>query len=196
MNCNRALASALLAASLCLTPAVSRPAARSVVRVNPPDLELVDQNGKKGRFLTDFLGDRATAVTFTYTTCTTICPVLDGIFQKLQDKIAHRLGRDLGLVTLSIDPVTDIPPRLKAHAVKLRARPGWTFLTGSRENMTKVLKSIDMYAVDILNHPPTVFIVDPKKGQWIRLNGFPSSKQIQELLEELRPGGSGTVARP
>jgi protein SCO1/2 len=102
-------------------------------RLKVPDLELLDQDGEKGRFVSDFIGDRLTAVTFTYTTCTTACPILDGIFQQVQARLGEKLGKEVNLITLSIDPVTDIPPRLKAHAQKIKARPGWSFLTGQKQ---------------------------------------------------------------
>ncbi len=155
----------------------------NVVRLKVPDLELLDQDGEKGRFMSDFIGERLAAVTFTYTTCTTACPILDGIFQQVQARLGDRLGKDIILVTLSIDPVTDIPQRLKAHTQKIKARPGWSFLTGQKQAVNGILKALEVYSLDLFNHPPTVFIVDGQQGLWTRVNGYPSTAKVMKELD-------------
>ncbi len=174
-----ALACALFV--LVLMP-VNLPAASSVVDLSVPDLKLTDQNGQSGKFLSDFIGDRLAAITFTYTTCTTICPVLDGIFKSVQNRLGDELGKNVSLITISIDPATDIPQRLKEHADKFGAKPGWSFLTGDRETVNRVLKGMEVYSPDIFNHPPTVFIVDGRRGTWLRMNGFPSPGLVEKAL--------------
>lgn len=182
---------ALLWVFLMLAPS-GADAGGSVVNIKVPDLELINQNGETGRFVSEIIGDRLAAITFTYTTCTTICPILDGIFQNLQERIKDRLGRDIILITISIDPVNDVPERLKAHANKLNARPGWTFLTGRKEKVDRVLKGLEVFSADILNHPPTVFVVDGNRGVWSRLYGFPSAGLIEKTLNERRKGNGKT----
>jgi len=155
----------------------------NVAKLKVPDLELLNQDGVKGRFMSDFIGHRLAAVTFTYTTCTTACPILDGIFRQVQARLGDRLGQDIILVTLSIDPVTDIPQRLKAHAQKIEARPGWSFLTGQKQAVNRILKALEVYSLDIFNHPPTVFIVDWQQGLWTRINGYPSTSKVMKELD-------------
>ncbi len=163
-------------------------AASSIVDLQVPNLDMTDQDGESGKFLSHFIGDKLVAITFTYTTCTTICPVLDGIFKNVQKRIGGDLGREISLITISIDPATDIPPRLKEHAEKLGAKQGWTFLTGERETVNLVLKGLEVYSPDIYNHPPTVFIVDGRRGIWSRLYGFPSPGLIEKSLNAHRAG--------
>ncbi len=155
----------------------------NVAKLKVPDLELLNQDGEKGRFMSDFIGDQLAAVTFTYTTCTTACPILDGIFKQVQARLGDQLGKDVILVTLSIDPVTDIPQRLKAHAQKIKARPGWSFLTGKKQAVNHILKALEVYSTDIFNHPPTVFIVDGQQGLWTRVNGYPSTSKVMKELD-------------
>lgn len=51
---------------------------------------------------------------------------------KVQDALGNRLGRDLFMYSITVDPEHDTPRVLKAFAEKHRARPGWLFLTGDR----------------------------------------------------------------
>ena len=155
-------------------------------RLKVPDLELLNQEGEKGMFVSGFIGDKLAAITFTYTTCTTACPILDGIFQQVQARLGDRLGKDVIILTLSIDPVTDIPQRLKAHAQKVKAKPGWSFLTGDKKSVNRILKALEVYSTDIFNHPPTVYIVEGQQNLWTRVNGYPSTSKVMKELDRFQ----------
>lgn len=188
MKRNTLAGAILILLAVLIQPGVSlgaTPAKPATVRVQLQDLPLLDQDGRQLRFKSDVIGDKLVAITFTYTTCTTICPILDSIFVKLQDKLPGRLGKDIFLVTVSIDPVNDIPPRLKSYAGKLKARPGWSFMTGNKVNVDKVLVGLDMFSADILNHTPSILVGDGKSGVWRRFYGFPSADKLLAALNEL-----------
>lgn len=170
--------------SLLPSAALSASLKPSIVDITLHDLTVLDQDGKRMRFRSDAIGNHITAITFTYTNCTTICPVLDSIFVRLQDLLGQKLGSDVELITLSIDPTNDIPARLKQHAKKLKAKPGWIFLTGKKHDIDTILQGLDAYAPDIYNHPPTVFVGDGRKNVWKRLFGFPSAEKILNVIRE------------
>lgn len=161
-------------------------AGSNVVDPDVPDVELLDQDGEPGRFVSDRVGENLAAITFTFTNCTTICPVLDGIFKRLQNELDGELGRDTVMLTVSVDPVNDIPERLKQHAERLQVKPGWSFLTGEKETVNRLLKALEVYAPNILDHPPTVFVVDGQRDVWTRLSGFPKPAKIVEVLDRYR----------
>lgn len=150
------------------------------------DLELLDQDGKTRRFRQDVIGDRLVAINFVYTTCTTVCPMQTAIFSTLQERLRDRLGRDVALVSISIDPVTDIPPRLKAYADSHQVRPGWTWLTGDKARVDQVLLGLGAYAADITQHPAMVLVGDGRSGSWSRFYGFPQPEQILARLDALQ----------
>lgn len=175
----------IVAAVVPTSSASSGTSSANAVKVQVHDLMVVNQDGKKGKFKSDFIGDRFAAITFTYTTCTTICPVLDAIFIRVQDKLGKRLGKEVVLISMSIDPLTDIPQRMKEYQKRLNGKPGWEFITGNKPDIDKILKGLDMYAPDIYTHPPSVFVVDGKKGVWKRMYGFPSPDSVLKALKEL-----------
>ena len=51
---------------------------------------------------------------------------------KVQHLLGNRLGRDLFMYSITVDPERDTPRVLKAFAEEYQARPGWVFLTGER----------------------------------------------------------------
>jgi protein SCO1/2 len=95
------------------------------------DFELRDQTGQNVRF-SDFHG-KVVAVNFIYTRCPLpdVCPRLSASFATLQKRFADRLGRDLVLLSVTVDPDYDTPAVLAEYARRWGADDrGWRFLTG------------------------------------------------------------------
>lgn len=149
------------------------------------DLELVDQEGAPLKFKSEVIGDRLVVVDFIYTTCTTACPIQTAIFSHLQEALGSRLGTEVFLVSLSVDPATDIPPRLKAYAEKHKAREGWIWLTGRKPAVDEVLLGLRAYSSDLDEHPSMILIGDGKVGGWTRYYGFPHVEGLLAKIDEL-----------
>jgi protein SCO1/2 len=150
------------------------------------DLELVTQDGKRVKFKSEVIADKLVAMTFIFTSCTTICPVYNAIFTRLQPMLGDRLGSEVILVTMTVDPTTDVPGRMKKEAKKYQAKPGWYYLTGKKHNVDQVLKGLDAYFADFTQHPPMALVGDGKTGTWKRYNGFPKPEQLLAMIDELR----------
>ena len=122
---------------------------------------------------------------FVYTTCTTVCPVLSAVFGQLQGRLGQRLGRDVFLVSVSVDPIRDTPSRLQAYAAQHQAGPGWIWLTGDKPAVDRVLEGLGAYAPNYEDHPPMVLVGDGKSGNWTRFFGFPGPDQLLAKVDEL-----------
>ena len=166
----------------------SRPAQVKLI-----DLPLLDQDGKTVLFRTDVVGNRIVVIDTFFTTCTLICPILGAIFMELQELVGDRLGKDVALVSISVDPLTDIPPRLKKYSEQWEARPGWTFLTGGKPVVDQVLTGLGLYSADFADHPSAILVGDGKTGEWTRFYGFATPEQLMEkvtaLTEKRKSGG-------
>jgi protein SCO1/2 len=104
-----------------------------------PTFRLIDQTGKG--FRSEDLKGKAALITFLYTNCTTVCPVLMTQFLGIQKAVGNRVGSDLRFVTITVDPERDTPQEFRRFAAKWKVGPGWTFLTGSPEDIAKVAKA-------------------------------------------------------
>lgn len=155
-------------------------------RISILDLDLVNQEGESVKLKSDVINDKLAVMNFIYTRCTTACPILSLTFTRLQDILGARLSKEVVLVSISVDPKTDIPLRLKAYAQRHRARPGWVFLTGDRSNIKAVLSGLGAYSPTVDDHPVMVLVGDPRRGTWSRYYGFPTPEQILERLDELQ----------
>jgi protein SCO1/2 len=89
------------------------------------------------------------------------------------------------MVSVSVDPVTDTPARLRAYAAKFKAGPGWTWLTGSKYAVIKVLEGLGAYAEDFTTHPNMVLAGDAVSGHWVRHFGFTSPQVIVAQVDAL-----------
>jgi protein SCO1/2 len=169
-------------------------------RVKLHDLALLDQDGRKHRFASEVIGDRIVVIDTIFTTCGLICPILSSIFMDLQDELGGLLGKEVVLVSISVDPVTDIPPRLKEYAQKWKAGPGWLFLTGEKQTVDRVLDGLGLYAADFTAHPSMILVGDGRSGTWTRFYGFASPGQLKEKIQEMRArsrkGAPKEKARP
>jgi protein SCO1/2 len=150
---------------------------RSVENYKLPDVVLVNQDGKRVRLRNLVETDRPVIIDFIYGTCTTICPVLSASFANLQKNLGATSG-DVQLVSITIDPEHDSPKIMKEYLQRYRAKPGWDFLTGSRQDIDKVMQALNAYIPDKMSHYPITLIRSPKKGSWVRLLGIMSSKEF------------------
>jgi len=157
------------------------------------DLTLVDQDGRKVRFKSEVIGDRLVIIDTFYTTCDTICPILSALFDNLQHKLGNRLGRDVVLVSISVDPGIDIPARIKKYAARRGAKPGWIFLTGGKRSVDRVLRGIGAYVRDYTQHAPAILVGDGRHGGWTRYYEFPSPDMVLGRLDELRAARLATA---
>ena len=116
-----------------------RPSEKVEIGAPVPDFSLTDQNGARLR-LSDLLG-RVVAVNFIYTRCPLpdVCPRLSATFAGVQRRFASFLGKDLTLLSVTIDPEHDTPAELRKYAKIWNARTeGWRFLTGSPREVQSV----------------------------------------------------------
>jgi len=146
-----------------------------------PPHTLKDKNGDDAN-LHDFLhNDQPFIVSFIFTTCTTICPILTATLSSAQGKLMASPIKPV-LLSISIDPEVDTPDKLTAYAKKFKASEDWIFLTGKLNEIIEVQRSLGVYRGTKLNHEPVTLMKAPGK-KWLVLNGFTSAS---DLVNEYR----------
>ena len=148
-----------------------------------PDATVYDQNGNRLKFYTDLVKGKTVAINFIFTTCTAICPALTATFRRVQQQLGDRVGHDVHLISVSVDPTTDVPEKLKEYAAKFKAGPGWTFVTGDKVEIDSVLKALGTAVADKNDHTPMVLIGNEKAGDWSRAYGLSPPTRLVELIK-------------
>ncbi len=126
------------------------------------------------------------AVNFIFTTCGGICPALGAIFGQLQQELGAELGRDVHLISVSIDPLTDTPERLKTWAAQFGARPGWTLVTGSKADLDQIARALGGAGNGPKeSHAAVVLLGNETSGRWRRVYGYGKPAELARLAREL-----------
>jgi protein SCO1 len=149
------------------------------------DVELLDQDGRKVRFYTDMLKGKTVVVNAFFTTCTSVCPPMNRNMEKIQEALGDRLGKEVFLVSVSVDPLTDTPPRLKEYARKFHAKPGWTFLTGKKENVDWALYKVGQYVESKDDHTTVIIVGNEPTGLWKKAFGLAKTDELVKIVESV-----------
>ncbi len=158
---------------------------RTVVNYVSPDVTLVNQDGAKVKLNKLLNSKKVVMVDFIFTTCTTICPVLSAGFANFQRKVGPD-AKDVHLISISIDPENDTPKRLREYLKRYNAKPGWDFLTGSKDDIDKVITALHAYTTTKMSHLPMALLYTPSDKRWTRIFGLIGTTDLIAEFERAR----------
>lgn len=170
----------------------AQPAAEAAAQPRIPDVNCLDQDGKKLRFHTDLVKGKVVVINFIYTSCPYMCTRIGESTARLQTALGDRVGRDVHLISVSTDPVTDTPEKLKAWAARLKAKDGWTLVTGEKAEMDRLLKVLTGDATGNKTHSPLLLIGNEAKNVWADSYAFENPAKLIQQIDRV----SGVAAAP
>ncbi|HET6979349.1 MAG TPA: SCO family protein [Pyrinomonadaceae bacterium] len=150
-----------------------------------PDVEVLDQDGNVRHFYTELIKGKTVVINFIFTNCTTICPPLGATFARVQKELGNK---DVQFISVSVDPLTDTPERLKAWGAKFKAGTGWTFVTGNKPEIDRLLLALGASAARREDHTPSVIIGNDTLDVWTRTYGLSKTTQMVALIENVMAG--------
>jgi protein SCO1/2 len=142
-----------------------------------PNIPLVTHEGKPVRFFDDLIKDKVVVINFIYTSCPDVCPLETARMREVQEILGDRVGRDVFMYSISIDPEHDTPEVLKSYAEKFEVGPGWLFLTGKKDDVTLLRRKLGLYSEgkggDKLEaHSVSSIVGNQGTGRWMRMSPF------------------------
>jgi protein SCO1/2 len=149
------------------------------------DVELINQDGQKMRFYSDVLKNKVVIINTFFITCTSVCPPMNRNLERVQDALGDRLGKDAFIISISVDPVADTPPRLKEYSQRFHARPGWIFLTGKKENVDWALYKLGQYVETRDDHTTIIIIGNEPKGLWKKAFGLAKADELVKIVDDV-----------
>lgn len=165
--------------------ALPEPREGRVDNLKIPDTTVYDQDGRRLRFYSDLVQGKTVAINFIFTTCTTICPPLAATFRRVQRYLGERVGRDITLISVSVDPAVDIPERLKSFAQKFHAEAGWTFVTGNPAEIDKLLEALGAAVTNKNDHTPMILVGNDSARYWTRAYGLAPAARLVNIISEV-----------
>jgi protein SCO1/2 len=126
-----------------------------------PDFALRDQDGRLVR-LSEQHG-RLVVLTFLYTQCTDVCPLIAERTDAAVRALGHR-GADVRVLAVSVDPANDTPGAARAFVAAHRLLPGFHYLVGSRAQLAPVWQAynvaVEASTPDKVAHAAPVLLLD------------------------------------
>ena len=110
-----------------------------------PNVLLETQDGRKVSFYDDLIRGKVVAINMMYVHCAGNCPTVTANLRKLQTLLGERLGRDVFMYSITLQPELDTPAALKAYADKYGAQQGWLFLTGAPADIRRLRYSLGFF---------------------------------------------------
>ena len=151
-----------------------------------PNVPLVTHEGKTVRFFDDLIRDKVVVINFIYTVCPDTCPLETARLARVQKILGDRVGRDIFMYSISIDPENDTPEVLARYAERYRAGPGWWFLTGKDADITLLRKKLGLYIEEIQdgsnNHNLNLIIGNQTTGRWMKRSPFENPYVLAEQI--------------
>lgn len=151
----------------------SRPLVNTTV-MSPPEpaagFTLTDQFGAT-HSLSDFRG-KPVALTFIYTHCTDVCPIISASLHQAYLKLGNR-AQDVAIVAVTVDPERDDVAQLRAFSDRLGLTNEWSFFTGTRAQLQSVWAAYGVgaqvfpgsaNAPERIEHSAPIYLID-KEGQ-------------------------------
>jgi protein SCO1 len=149
------------------------------------DVVLVNQNGEKMRFYSDLLEGKVVIINSFFATCAGSCLPLNRNLEKVQQSLGARMGKDVHIISISVDPAVDTPASLKAYAKKLKAGPGWYFLTGDKETVEFALKKIGHFVDNKQDHLNIFIIGNERTGLWKKAFGLAKNEELMKVVDSV-----------
>ena len=175
------LCRAALAAALLLLPlaAAAQTAAGTIKAPELPDVKVRTGDGSEVRFR-ELIAGKTFAINFIFTSCPSVCPLMGASFGKVQKLLGDR---EVALISISVDPLTDTPARLTEWSKRFGARPGWTLVTGEEEDIDALLKAFGVYTSEPGSHSPSAIIGNEARGVWRKVDGLAPPSTIKSVID-------------
>jgi protein SCO1/2 len=157
-----------------------------------PNVSFTTHQGKTVRFYDDLIKGKTVAIDLIYTTCKYACPLETARLAQVQRLLGDRVGREIFMYSITVDPQRDTPAVLRAYARMAHARAGWLFLTGETSDIHRLRASFGddpALTFDRSDHLNLIaYGVEPLE----RWGGFPAWTEpatMVRLLSSIEPAG-------
>jgi cytochrome c2 len=106
------------------------------------------------------------------------------------------VGREVFLISMTVDPKTDTPERLKEYAERFGAGPGWSFVTGKPEDIRAINYKFGDRSGVISEHRNEIVMGNDATGEWQKDSVFGDIDRLALTVRSLDPKWHDQVRPP
>ena len=155
-----------------------------------PDVTLQDQDGRAWRLAGELAATRPIVVSFMFTSCAAACPPQTAALRELRRALdADAPLRNVLLLSITVDPLTDGPAQLSAYAqrygIAAARDAGWLFLTGERAALARTWRAFGVDASIREAHPSLVWVAHAARERWTRTSALNATPELLRAVREV-----------
>ncbi len=171
--------------------ALAAGAANQLLRAAPgpranyfPNSIVQTHDGRSLRFYDDVVRGKVVLFNMMYAVCTGICPGNTANLREVQAALGNRLGRDVFMVSMTLQPESDTPEVLSDYVESYCIKPGWLFLTGKPNEMDLIRRKLGFFnddpAIDgdLANHTGMLRLGNERLDRWSMMPALAKPDQI------------------
>ena len=167
-----------------------------------PNVPMTTHRGKQVRFYDDVVrGNKINIFSMMYTQCPDVCGGALVNMARAQKLLGERMGRDVFMYSITLDPRQDTPQVLARHAELIGAGPNWTFLTGQETDIQLLRRALGFVDTDpevdrdLRSHTGMLRAGNDTLDRWIACPAWAPARQLAQsalwigLAQGARPVG-------
>lgn len=158
---------------------------------NFPNVTLYTHEGQAVKFYDDLIRGKVVTFNMMYAQCERSCPVSTANLRLVQKMLGERVGRDVFMYSISLQPEMDTPERLREYVARHHIEPGWLFLTGARADIDLVRYRLGFYDPDPLvdfndaNHTGMLRVGNDALDRWTMAPTLTEPEQILSTINHV-----------
>ena len=136
------------------------------------NVEVKTHDGQTLRFYDDVMKGKILIINFFFTECDAVCPLTTENLARVQELLGPRVGKEIRMVSISLQPERDTPERLASYARTYGVGPGWLLLTGKKDDIELLRQRLGFVDIDPVvdadpeQHLGTVRIANEPMHRW------------------------------
>lgn len=107
-----------------------------------PNVTVDTHDGQRWKFYDDLIKDKKVLLNFFSAECEGICSSVTANLVRVQRELGDRVGKDIFIYSLSLQPEHDTPKVLREYAEMHGIRPGWRLVTGAPADLELLRRSL------------------------------------------------------
>ena len=157
-----------------------------------PNSIFTTHEGRKVRFYDDLVKNKIVIIDMLLITCRDgICPLMTANLRAVQQALGNRVGKDIFMYSMTINPEYDTDFMLKSYAEAFNVGKGWSFLTGPTADTEVIRRKLGFSSLDPAidkdpaQHTGMLRIGNDKLNRWCMMPGLLSARQIAYAARDL-----------
>jgi protein SCO1 len=149
-----------------------------------PDSTVLNPNSSSLRFARDVIGGRVAVVHFMFTTCQSFCPLSGSVMSRTQAMLKTTTPlQPYRFVSISIQPESTTPTKLKAWLSRFGAGPNWEAVHIAQPALARVMTYFGGTPTDVMLHSSQMLVLDRQGRITQRFENMPTLQALSAAVQ-------------